>query len=251
MSLSLLRVVYGLAVAIHLYKMNPVLEAKKNQVLATQIRKLPQEKRNPAMRRELTIEERQKICEVVKTWRDPRAVWVGLDVWIGLRPSIFNRIHFEDFDASSGIVLWIRPEVHKSERYRKTSDPTPSFVPPEAIELLENYARRIGICFNKERGFFDSAGQAVKGIFIRRPLGRSTMRRTWKDILEKAQVEYASPYAARITMINEMVSKGINIRDIATHMGNTPETIYKCYLKPSSVKDIQSIPAKLQIQRAA
>ena len=250
MCLRLLKVVYGIGVSRGFYKINPVLDAKKNQVLATQIRKLPQEKSNPAMRKELTTADRQKISEVVKKWRDPRAVWVGLNVWMGLRPSVFNKICFEDFDVTSGI-LWIRPGFHKSEKYRKASDPTPSLVPPEAFELLEGYARKIGIGFTREKGFVATSGLPILGLFLRRPLGRSTMRRTWRAVLQRAGVEYAAPYAARITMINEMVSAGINVRDIATHMGNTPETIYKCYVKASSVKDIQNMAAKLQIRRAA
>ena len=77
------------------------------------------------------------------------------------------------------------------------------------------------------------------------------MRQMWRRVFNKAGVEYASPYAARHTMINEMLSARVPEKDVATHCGNTPETIFRYYVKPSTEKEIQSIPEKLRIWRAA
>src|SRR3990167_3547442 len=249
MCLRLLHVVYGMAMSRGLYKFNPVIDARSNEVLAKQLRKIPQERKNPAMRKFLTPAERQKICEVVKTWRDPRAVWVGMNVWLGLRPSVFNKIRWDDPDMAAGL-LWVRPEVHKSPTHRKSGEASPSFIPAEAKGLIEHYANRLGFHMNGQ-DFIDQVGNAVESPFLSEPLSRSTMRRTWRAVLKKAGVEYAAPYAARVTMINEMLDAGVNVKDVATHSGNTPATIYKYYVKPSTARDIQNIPAKLHALRAA
>ncbi|MBI4179103.1 tyrosine-type recombinase/integrase [bacterium] len=245
MCVRLIEKVYGLATTRGIYPINPVAEAKKNQVVMARIKKQVQARRNPAMRCEISHDEKVRITEVVKAHRDPRAVWIGLNVWMGLRPSVFNKIRFEDFDLQAG-VLRIRPEIHKSRLYKESGQPTASFLPPEVYPLLDNYLIRIGL----RPGFKDTSGKPVEGLFLQRPIGYSAMRRQWRRMLEKAGIkEYVAPYAARFTMINEMLSAGVHLKDVATHAGNTPETIYKYYVKPSKEEEIRGIPDKLKEHR--
>ncbi len=250
MCIRLLRKLYGLAIARGLYKINPVLEAKANEVLASRIRKRAQPRKFPNMRRLISDEEKIKICEVVKLWPDPLAVWIGLNVWIGLRPSVYNRLWFEDFSPSEGLI-YIRPEVHKSKLYKESGEPSKSLLPDEVYELLRIYAERVGLQFSRERGFLDVRGQPAKGPFLKRPIERSNMRKMWNRVLKKAGVVYASPFAARHNIINEMQAAGNTDRDVATHSGNTPETISRHYTKLSTKEQIQSIGEKLRVWRAA
>ena len=245
MCVHLLQKVYGFSVVRGFYPINPVIEAKQSEVLAYQIRKRPgQPRKYPAMRRALTPEEKQKICAAAMRWRDPRAVWVGLNVWMGLRPSVFNRIRFEDFDPLAGI-LHIQPEAHKSRFFREAGKASASILRREVYPLLEHYAARIGIRFSAA-GFVDLSGKKITGLFIRRPLWRSSMRRHWRDILRAAGVEYAAPYAARHSVINDMLSSAIPIQDIATHCGNSPGTIFRHYARLSSEADIRRAAIKWQ-----
>lgn len=268
MAFRLLNKVYGLAAVRGLYPHNPVREAKQSEVLAYQIKKRGGHARKyPAMRRTITPEEKQKICEAVKRWRDPRAVWVGLNIWTGLRPSVFNRIRFEDFDPAAGI-LYIQPEAHKSRFFREAGKPSASILRRETYPLLQHYAARIGICFDRavapdtslypatlppsgRSGFVDSSGNKITGPFFRAPLLRSSMRRQWRLILRSAAVEYAAPYAARHTVINELLSSEIPVQDVATHSGNSPETIFRYYVRPSSDADIRRAAIKWQERQAA
>jgi len=245
MAIRLLNKVYGFALVRGLFAVNPVKEAKQSEVLAYQIKKKPGHTRKyPAMRRTITDSDKRKICETVRRWRDPRAVWVGLNVWMGLRPSVFNRINFEDFDPMAGL-LYVRPEVHKSRFFREAGKPSASILRREAYPLLQHYAAKIGLRFDRA-GFVDATGNKATGLFIRRPYGRSVMRRQWGLILRAAGVEYAAPYAARHTVINELLSSEIPVQDVATHSGNSPETIFRYYVRPSSDADIRRAAIKWQ-----
>ena len=112
MWVRLLNKLYGMAVARVVYPINPVKEAKQSEVLAYQIRKRPgQTRKHPTMRTTITLDDKHKICEVVLRRNNPWTVWVGLNVWLGLRPSVYDRIRLEDFDPAAGF-LYIRPEAH-------------------------------------------------------------------------------------------------------------------------------------------
>ncbi|OGH56414.1 MAG: hypothetical protein A3G34_01865 [Candidatus Lindowbacteria bacterium RIFCSPLOWO2_12_FULL_62_27] len=250
MCLRLLHKLYGLAVARELYRVNPVFEAKSNEVLASRIRRRPQPRKFPNMRQPISDEDKISICDVVKQWRDPRAIWIGLNVWMGLRPSVFNRLRFEDFSPSEGL-LYIRPEVHKSKFFKEAGTPSNSYLPDEVYELLEVYAKHIGFQFSRERGFIDEHGQPAKGTFLLRAKERSNMRQTWNRVLKKAGVKYVAPFSARHNMIGELQSASVKDREIATHSGNTPETIARYYTKPSTKEQIQSIGEKMRTWRGA
>lgn len=250
MCVRLLQKVYGLAVVRGFYPINPVKDAKQSEVLAYQIKKRPgRTRRHPAMRRTLTQEDKLRICEVVRQRKNPALVWVGLNVWLGLRPSVYDRLHLEDFDASRGF-LFIRPEAHKSRFFREAGKPSCSILRKETYPILEAYAAKMGMMFTVA-AFVDRDGNKLHGSFLPRPISRSAKRRQWRRILKEAGVEYASPYAARHTVINELLSSDIPVQDVATHSGNCPETIFRYYVRPSSEADLRRAAIKWQVHEAA
>ncbi len=249
MTVRLLNKVYGLAAARGFYPTNPVKEAKQSEVLAYQIKKRPGRTRShPAMRRTLTADEKNKICEVVQRRKNPALVWVGLNVWLGLRPSVYDRLRLEDFDSMSGL-LYIRPEAHKSRFFRESGKPSASILRREVYPLLETYAAKMGMRFTGG-GFTDGEGNKLSGPFLPHSVGRSAKRRQWKSILREAGVPYAAPYAARHTVINELLSSEIPVQDVATHSGNSPETIFRYYVRPSTEADLRRAAIKWQESQA-
>lgn len=245
MCVRLLQKVYGLAVVRGLFPTNPVKEAKQSEVLAYQLKKRPgRTRRHPAMRRTLTHEDKLRICEVVRRRKNPALVWVGLNVWLGLRPSVYDRLQLEDFAAARGF-LYIRPEAHKSRFFREAGKPSCSILRKEAYPILEDYAAKMGMVFGGA-GFADRDGNKLHGSFLPRPISRSASRRQWRRILKEAGVEYAAPYAARHTVINELLSSDIPVQDVATHSGNSPETIFRYYVRPSTEADLRHAAIKWQ-----
>jgi integrase len=51
----------------------------------------------------------------------------------------------------------------------------------------------------------------------------------WQKILYGLGLEYRKPYVTRHTFITLCLDKGIDAKDIAQWVGNSPEIIYKHY----------------------
>lgn len=60
-------------------------------------------------------------------------------------------------------------------------------------------------------------------------------QKPWKSILSQLPIIYRKPYCMRHTFITLCLESGLNVKDVAKLVGNTPETIYRHYAgaKPS------------------
>ena len=63
-------------------------------------------------------------------------------------------------------------------------------------------------------------------------------KRVWKPILSSLGIDYKKPYAARHTFITLSLESGMDVKDIAKLVGNTPATIYKHYAS-TDIRQIQ------------
>lgn len=54
-------------------------------------------------------------------------------------------------------------------------------------------------------------------------------RNVWKKVIEGLEVEYRKPYQTRHTFITLALENGMNVKDLATAVGNSPEVIFRHY----------------------
>jgi integrase len=55
-------------------------------------------------------------------------------------------------------------------------------------------------------------------------------KRAWKAVLERLDgVEYRKFYQTRHTFIKMALKNGVDVKDVATMVGNSPEIIYRHY----------------------
>jgi integrase len=51
----------------------------------------------------------------------------------------------------------------------------------------------------------------------------------WKPVLNQLGIEYRKPYQTRHTFITLALDNGLDAKDVARLVGNSPEVIYKHY----------------------
>jgi integrase len=54
-------------------------------------------------------------------------------------------------------------------------------------------------------------------------------KRTWKVVLDGLGIEYRKPYQTRHTFVTLALENGLDVKDVARLVGNSPEIIYKHY----------------------
>jgi integrase len=60
-------------------------------------------------------------------------------------------------------------------------------------------------------------------------VARNYRNRVWKPILDGLGIEYRKPYQTRHTFITLMLENGLDAKDVARLVGNSPEVIYRHY----------------------
>lgn len=65
--------------------------------------------------------------------------------------------------------------------------------------------------------------------------------RVWKPILEGLGIEYRKPYQTRHTFITLCLENGIDAKDVAKWVGNSPEIIYKHYASAKKELDVPEL----------
>lgn len=59
---------------------------------------------------------------------------------------------------------------------------------------------------------------------------RNFCQRNWKTIFKSLDIDYRHPYSCRHTFISLCIESGVDVKDIAQWVGNSPEIIYKHYV---------------------
>ncbi len=72
------------------------------------------------------------------------------------------------------------------------------------------------------------------------PIKPNTFRQSvWKRVLDKLEIRYRKPYQTRHTFITLCLDRGVDVKDVAKWVGNSPEVIYKHY---AGVKRYLQVP---------
>jgi integrase len=206
--------------------------------MASQI-KLPRSKKVSAGVREIepfTAVERDSIVEAFKTNRfchpftsqnhlhSNYAAYVQFLFYTGCRPSEAIGLEWENIDLDKRIVLFKGSVVQSlGGRIRKGGLKTQAFrkfkINDQLHEILED-AKPLS------RSAESLVFPAPEGGFI---VQDNFRKRVWKKILQGLELQYRVPYQTRHTFINLCLDKGIDAKDIAQWVGNSPEIIYKHY----------------------
>jgi|SRR6476661_1673038 len=219
-------------------KNSNLVEANPFAGMASQI-KLPRSKKINAGDREIepfTTTERDSIIAAFKTnqfchpftsknhLHSNYAAYVEFLFYTGCRPSEAIGLHWKNIDLDKRIVIFREAVVQSPKgRIRKEGLKTQAFrkfkINDQLREILED-----------AKPLSDSAESlvfpAAEGGFI---VQDNFRKRVWKTILQGLELEYRTPYQTRHTFITLCLDKGINAKDIAQWVGNSPEIIYKHY----------------------
>jgi integrase len=201
--------------------------------------KLPRSKRISVGGREVepfTANERDSIIEAFKTNRfchpftsrnhlhSNYAAYVQFLFYTGCRPSEAIGLQWKNIDFDKQAVLFREAVVQSPRgRIRKEGLKTQSFrrfkINGQLHQILED-TKPLN-CSADNLVF-----PAAEGGFI---VQDNFRKRVWKKILEGLGLEYRVPYQTRHTFITLCLDKGIDAKDIAQWVGNSPEIIYRHY----------------------
>jgi integrase len=219
-------------------KNNKLIEVNPFMGMTSEI-KLPRSKRVNTGDREIepfTATERDSIIVAFKSNQfchpfTPKnyqhsnyATYVEFLFYTGCRPSEAIGLQWKNIDFDKRIVLFQEAVVQSPRgRIRKGGLKTQAFrkfkINDQLREILES-----------AKPLSRSAGSLVfpapEGGFI---VQDNFRKRVWKKILQGLDLQYRVPYQTRHTFITLCLDKGIDAKDIAQWVGNSPEIIYKHY----------------------
>jgi integrase len=152
------------------------------------------------------------------------APYIQFLFYTGCRPSEAIALQWRNIDLCKRIVIFQGAVVQSPKgRIRKEGLKTQAFrrfkINDQLGEILENTKPL-------NRSAESLVFPAAEGGFI---VQDNFRKRVWKTILQGLQIEYRVPYQTRHTFITLCLDKGIDAKDIAQWVGNSPEIIYKHY----------------------
>ncbi len=152
------------------------------------------------------------------------AAYIEFLFYTGCRPSEAIGLQWKNIDFDKRIVLFQEAVVQSPRgRIRKGGLKTQAFrkfkINDQLHEILKD-AKPLSP--SPESLVFP----APEGGFI---VQDNFRKRVWKKILQGLELQYRVPYQTRHTFITLCLDKGIDAKDIAQWVGNSPEIIYKHY----------------------
>jgi integrase len=152
------------------------------------------------------------------------AAYVQFLFYTGCRPSEAIGLQWKNVDIDKRTVIFREAVVQSPRgRIRKEGLKTQSFrkfkMNNQLHQILEDTKP---LSCNADSLVFPAA----EGGFI---VQDNFRKRVWKKILQGLGFEYRVPYQTRHTFITLCLDKGIDAKDIAQWVGNSPEIIYKHY----------------------
>jgi integrase len=219
-------------------KNSKLIEANPFAGMASEL-KLPRSKKISVGDREIepfTATERDLIITAFKTnqfchpftsknhLHSNYAAYVEFLFYTGCRPSEAIGLQWRNIDLCKRIVIFQGAVVQSPKgRIRKEGLKTQAFrrfkINDQLGEILEDAKP-------PNHSAESLVFPAAEGGFI---VQDNFRKRVWKTILQGLQIEYRVPYQTRHTFITLCLDKGIDAKDIAQWVGNSPEIIYKHY----------------------
>ena len=144
--------------------------------------------------------------------------------YTGCRPSEAIGLQWKNIDLDKRVVLFQEAVVQSPKgRVRKQGLKTQAFrkfkINDQLCEILEDAKP-------PSRNTESLVFPAPEGGFI---VQDNFRKRVWKRILQGLGLQYRVPYQTRHTFITLCLDKGIDAKDIAQWVGNSPEIIYQHY----------------------
>jgi integrase len=170
-----------------------------------------------------TIEQRNAIIEHYRchSQYSHYYLFVAFSFYVGCRPSEAFALQVGDVSTDLRRVTFSRAVIEGEEgrvvvEGLKTQDRRTIYcskgvqkVLKEAIARTPNQLLFPGI----EGGLIDSKG----------------FRKTWRAVLKELRIDYRKPYQMRHSFITLCLEAGVNVKDVAKMVGNSPEVIYRHY----------------------
>jgi integrase len=219
-------------------KNSKLIEANPFAGMAAEL-KLPRSKKISVGDREIepfTASERDLIIAAFKTnqfchpftsrnhLHSNYAAYVEFLFYTGCRPSEAIGLQWKNIDLGKRIVIFQGAVVQSPRgRIRKEGLKTQAFrrfkINDQLREILEDAKP-------PNHSAESLVFPAAEGGFI---VQDNFRKRVWKTILQGLQIEYRVPYQTRHTFVTLCLDKGIDAKDIAQWVGNSPEIIYRHY----------------------
>ena len=219
-------------------KNSKLVEVNPFAGMASEI-KLPRSKKTSVRDSEIepfTANERDSIIEAVKSnqfchpftsknhLHSNYAAYIEFLFYTGCRTSEAIGLQWKNIDLYKRSVIFQGAVVQSPKgRIRKEGLKTQAFrrfkINDQLGEILEN-AKPLNS--SAESLVFP----APEGGFI---VQDNFRKRVWKKVLQGLQLQYRKPYQTRHTFVTLCLDKGIDAKDIAKWVGNSPEIIYKHY----------------------
>lgn len=219
-------------------KNSKLIEANPFTGMASEM-KLPRSKKISVGDREIepfTAVERDSIIEAFKTNRfchpftsrnhlhSNYAAYVRFLFYTGCRPSEAIGLRWENIDFDKRIVLFKEAVIQSlGGRIRKEGLKTQSF---RRFKINDQLHQILEGAKPSSRSAESLVFPAPEGGFI---VQDNFRKRVWKKVLQGLEIQYRVPYQTRHTFITLCLDKGIDAKDIAQWVGNSPEIIYKHY----------------------
>jgi integrase len=219
-------------------KNNKLIDVNPFANMALEI-KLPRSKKISAGVREIepfTAVERDLIISAFKTNRfchpftsqnhlhSNYAAYIEFLFYTGCRPSEAIGLRWENIDLDKRIVLFKGSVVQSlGGRIRKEGLKTQSF---RRFKINDQLRQILESIKPLSRSAESLVFPAPEGGFI---VQDNFRKRVWKKVLQGLGIQYRVPYQTRHTFITLCLDKGIDAKDIAQWVGNSPEIIYKHY----------------------
>jgi integrase len=219
-------------------KNSKLIEANPFAGMASEL-KLPRSKKISVGDREIepfTAAERDSIIEALKTnqfchpftsknhLHSNYAGYIQFLFYTGCRPSEAIGLQWKNIDIDKGVVLFQEAVVQSpGGRIRKEGLKTQAFRRFKMNNQLREVLEGAKLLSHSTEGL---VFPAPEGGFI---VQDNFRKRIWKKILQGLELEYRVPYQTRHTFITLCLDKGIDAKDIAQWVGNSPEIIYKHY----------------------
>ena len=152
------------------------------------------------------------------------AAYVQFLFYTGCRPSEAIGLQWKNIDFDKRIVIFQGAVVQSPRgRIRKEGLKTQAFrrfkINDQLREILEDAKP-------PNHSAESLVFPAAEGGFI---VQDNFRKRVWKTVLQGLELEYRTPYQTRHTFITLCLDKGIDAKDIAHWVGNSPEIIYRHY----------------------
>jgi integrase len=215
-----------------------LIDANPFVAMASEI-KLPRSEKVDAEDSEInpfTAEERDRIIEAFRTDKfchnctsknskhSNYTAYVRFLFFTGCRPSEAIGLRWKHVDLERSTILFEEAAVQSKQGVaRKKGLKTQAFrrfkINGQLREILLSVK-------SKKINPDDLVFPAPEGGFI---IQGNFRGRVWKKVLQGLGIEYRVPYQTRHTFITLCLDKGIDVKDVARWVGNSPEVIYKHY----------------------